>query len=57
MKPKWIDMDKLPLEHMWDGDKYWLWEILSGKNLEASFLFDKNEKVIDYKMKEVERFL
>ncbi len=53
MKPKWIDMDKLPLEDMLDGNKYWLEEILSGKNLEASFLFDKDEKIIDYKMKEV----
>lgn len=54
MKPEWCDIDKLPFDKMWPDDKYWLNSIITGKNVEASFLFDENDKIIDHKVTEVE---
>jgi len=46
MNPKWFDLDHIPYDTMWDDDKYWLPQMLSGKVLECSFSFDANNKVI-----------
>lgn len=50
MKPQWFQKNKLPLEKMWDDDKYWLPEVLSGKKIEAWFAFDSSEKIIQQKI-------
>ncbi len=53
MKPKWFEKGKLPLEGMWPDDKYWLNGVLSGKKVRASFLFNGNEEITDYRIEEV----
>ncbi len=50
MKPEWVDIKAVPLDLMWDDDKYWLPQVLSGKSVDASFLFDEKGKVIDMKI-------
>jgi 8-oxo-dGTP pyrophosphatase MutT (NUDIX family) len=52
MKPQWFEKDKLPLESMWSDDKYWLPKVLNGKFIEAEFLFDENNKVMDLAVNE-----
>ena len=46
MNPKWFDIDSMPTENLWKDDTYWLPEALSGKKIEAKFLFTKDGKDI-----------
>lgn len=50
MSPKWFRKDKLPLESMWPDDKYWLPDVLDGKEVEADFLFGENDKLLEYNL-------
>lgn len=46
MRPAWFSFDKLPLDDMWEDDKFWLPQVLEGKNIaKAIFHFDKNMKL------------
>ncbi|MCL4396935.1 8-oxo-dGTP diphosphatase [Candidatus Parvarchaeota archaeon] len=56
MAPQWIDIKRLPLEKMWSDDKYWLPEIISGKKLIASFLFNDENGIAEMDLKEVKGF-
>ncbi len=47
MKPQWFDLDKIPYEQMWWDDEIWFPIILRGSKVKASFMFDKNENIID----------
>ena len=42
---KWFKTEELPLEEMWDDDRYWLPSVLAGEKVHIRFYFDKNEKV------------
>ncbi|MEM0154903.1 MAG: 8-oxo-dGTP diphosphatase [Methanothrix sp.] len=50
MKPEWFKIDSIPLDMMWDDDKYWLPYVLNGKFIDAHFLFGDSNKVIDMKI-------
>jgi 8-oxo-dGTP diphosphatase len=43
----WFSHQTIPYHQMWDGDRYWLPEVLQGKRLKGTFTFDENKKVID----------
>jgi len=45
MSPKWFAMKEIPIEKMWDDDKYWLARVLKGEKLSAKFVFGEGEKV------------
>lgn len=47
MKPKWFKINEIPYDQMWSDDSYWIPQVLSGKKIEADFLFDDNQQVID----------
>ena len=47
MAPKWFDAGKLPFDSMWQDDPFWLPSVLEGKAIEAQFLFDKSDALID----------
>ncbi len=38
--PFWCPVDALPLDQMWDDDRFWLPRLLAGERLEGDFLFD-----------------
>ena len=38
--PFWCPIDSLPLDEMWDDDRYWLPRLLAGERLKGDFLFD-----------------
>lgn len=42
---RWFRKEDLPLEQMWDDDKYWLHEMLTGKFVRKRFYFNVNSKV------------
>lgn len=48
MKPKWFNINDLPFELMWPDDKYWLPKVLEGSNINAEFLFGKNDTLLDF---------
>ena len=50
MKPEWFKISSIPLDMMWDDDKYWLPYVLGGKFVDAHFLFGDSNKVIDMKI-------
>lgn len=45
---KWFRKEKIPLEKMWDDDKYWLMDVLNGKQIKKRFYFNKDGKVIKH---------
>ncbi len=40
MKPEWFDLDKIPYDKMWDTDKHWIPQILTGQKIFGRFLFE-----------------
>lgn len=50
IKPQWFSIDQIPFHEMWPDAPYWLKDVLNGKILDAEFLYDKELKVIDYKI-------
>ncbi|MBI4181878.1 MAG: 8-oxo-dGTP diphosphatase [Candidatus Aenigmarchaeota archaeon] len=41
---QWFPATRLPLEEMWEDDRYWLPALLEGKPFRGSFLFTKGFK-------------
>lgn len=54
MAPKWFKTNEIPYDKMWDDDKHWLPHVLSGKKLEADFVFKEGNKIDNYNIKIVE---
>ena len=54
MAPKWFKNDRLPLNEMWDDDKYWLRRVLAGEKLICHFQMDDNDKVASQEITPVE---
>lgn len=52
IRPRWFNSDQLPINDMWDDDRYWLPLILQGETLDGDFLFDATLKVMAHKMKQ-----
>ena len=50
MKPQWFDVDKIPFEKMWSGDKHWLPLFLENKKFKGKFIFDESNQVIEYEL-------
>lgn len=48
IKPTWFLQDQLPQE-MWDADRIWLPKVLAGQIIKAKVIFDKNQKLVEYK--------
>lgn len=43
---RWFNAHNLPIEEMWDDDKFWLLLMLTGRKFNAIFYYDKkNERV------------
>ena len=42
---KWFDVNDLPLDKMWDDDRYWLPNLLAGEKIHKRFYFDENNKI------------
>ncbi len=42
----WFPINALPVNDMWEDDKYWLPNMLDGERFDADFYFDKENKGI-----------
>jgi len=56
MAPKWFPIDKIPLNEMWDDDKYWLKRVLSGEKLKCKFVMDDSDRVAEKTLDTVNNF-
>jgi mutator protein MutT len=43
---RWYKFNEIPLDKMWDDDKYWLPSVLKGEKVHMRFFFDEYSKVI-----------
>jgi 8-oxo-dGTP pyrophosphatase MutT (NUDIX family) len=50
-RPKWWQKNKLPFDKMWEDDPSWLPFVLSGHFVKAKYLFGKNGKIKEFKIK------
>ena len=41
---RWFSKDKLPLDKMWEDDRYWLPLLFEGKGADMEFLYDNRMK-------------
>ena len=55
MKPQWFDIKNIPYDSMWPDDKFWLPLFLEGKNFRGKFLFDDYNKIIEHKLKVIDK--
>jgi ADP-ribose pyrophosphatase YjhB (NUDIX family) len=53
MAPKWFNIDEIPYKDMWEDDPLWLPLVLKGKIVNADFLFDENQKMLEHKVMEI----
>lgn len=53
MKPQWFNEKEIPLEQMWPDDRFWMPLFLAEKKFRGKFLFDGHDKIIEYKLEEV----
>ena len=49
---KWFDLDKIPYNKMWDGDKYWLPMAINGKHFFGDFIFNYENKLVRHELHE-----
>lgn len=52
IRPEWFAIDALPLDKMWDDDRYWLQEMLDGHVTYREFMFNKDLKVVEWRTME-----
>lgn len=46
---KWFKKEDIPLDKMWEDDRYWLKDALNGNFANMRFNFDSEGKLIDFK--------
>lgn len=45
--PRWYPVDDLPVQGMWDDNRYWLPQVLDGQHLQAEFVFADDCETVD----------
>ena len=53
--PFWCGLDEIPIDKMWEDNKYWLSSALCGKKIRGYYIYD-NDKIISQKTEEVKNF-
>jgi 8-oxo-dGTP pyrophosphatase MutT (NUDIX family) len=51
MAPKWFNINEIPYTDMWEDDILWLPLVLKGNIVEADFLFDENQKMLEHNVR------
>ena len=54
MAPKWFFADEIPFGEMWSDDVYWFPYFMRNRKFRGKYIFDDNDKVLDYSISEVE---
>ena len=48
MRPAWFDLDKIPYDKMFPDDRLWLPEVLAGKTVSGTFVFDEDFNMLSH---------
>ena len=56
MAPMWFSIDAIPYTDMWSDDPYWLPQVIAGKKIDADFILDESDVILEHTIKEVIRF-
>lgn len=56
MAPKWFKINEIPFDQMFADDRYWIPLFLAGKKFRGQCDFDKDWKITDIKIVEVDGF-
>ena len=56
VKPKWFKISDIPYQDMWPDDAYWLPEVLNGKFVNGSFVFNKEGGIGSFRLEAVDSF-
>jgi 8-oxo-dGTP diphosphatase len=51
--PLWFGLDEIPFNEMWEDDRLWLRQVLDGRSVRGSFLFDR-DKLLSERVKWLE---
>jgi 8-oxo-dGTP diphosphatase/2-hydroxy-dATP diphosphatase len=57
ISPRWFFTDEIPFTEMWPADVYWFPYFMRNKKFHGRFIFDGNDKVVDYSLEEVTDFV
>lgn len=47
---RWFDIDSIPLDKMWEDDKFWTKDMLKGKFQNTRFYFNANNKYLKHEI-------
>lgn len=50
MRPQWFPINEIPFDQMWPDDKYWIPLFLEDKKFLGKFVFEGQDKILDYKL-------
>ena len=50
MAPQWFNVKDIPYKEMWWDDRFWLPDVLAGKKIQASFIFNEQEEITSQKL-------
>ncbi|HNY35936.1 MAG TPA: 8-oxo-dGTP diphosphatase [Candidatus Pacearchaeota archaeon] len=53
MNPKWFNVEEIPFEKMWADDIYWMPLFLNGDKFNGEFVFEDNDKLLNYNLKTI----
>lgn len=48
LAPWWCPVEELPLERMWDDDRYWLPRVLAGERLRGAFTYAPDNETVQH---------
>jgi len=46
MVPKWVKLNEIPFDEMWDDDKHWIPLVLQDRKIKAKFSFKSDNKTV-----------
>lgn len=52
MRPQWYDEDSLPFQKMWPDDAHWMPYFLSGKSFIGRFVYEDEDTIEDFDIRE-----
>lgn len=56
LRPRWFAVEAVPLEEMWDDDRYWLPQVLAGERLTGDFEYDTaGQTVVRHRVRALDR--
>lgn len=50
MRPEWFHVSEIPFDKMWPDDNYWIPLLLEDKKFIGKFVFEGQDKILDYKL-------